>query len=81
MNFAMNVENKSILLLMKTVKRSVRRKDENPGLWDTLSFGMLTPKESYEACAHRELAEEPNLKGALETAAKISSRQETYDPF
>ena len=53
-------------------------KDENPGLWDTSSAGHVDAEESYDACAHRELWEELNLKAALKTSIKISACQETY---
>ena len=53
-------------------------KDENPGLWDTSSAGHVDAGESYDACAHRELGEELNLKATLKTSIKISACQETY---
>ena len=52
-------------------------KDENPGLWDTSSAGHVDAGESYDACAHRELGEELNLKATLKTSIKISACQET----
>ena len=53
-------------------------KDENPGLWDTSAAGHVDAGETYEACAHRELLEELNLKANLAASVKISACQETY---
>ena len=41
-------------------------KDEFPGLWDSSAAGHVNPKETYEECARRELAEELGIDQAPE---------------
>ena len=59
-------------------KRSAA-KDEFPGLWDSSAAGHVNPRESYEECARRELAEELGIRGAppLEALFRMTASRET----
>lgn len=59
-------------------KRSAS-KDEFPGLWDSSAAGHVNPKETYEQCARRELAEELGIDEApeLEPMFRIPASETT----
>ena len=59
-------------------KRS-RKKDRQPGLWDSSASGHVDAGEDYDACAARELREEIGLRlnGAPERLFKLAACAET----
>lgn len=52
-------------------------KDKYPGHWDTSAAGHVSPGESYDAAAARELAEELGLQAKLSRVATVTASLQT----
>jgi isopentenyl-diphosphate delta-isomerase len=52
-------------------------KDQYPGHWDSSAAGHVSPGESYDAAAARELAEELGIQEKLEVLAEVTACPQT----